>query len=127
MFWIFMLIMDLLIPVTMIGIGKKFSYEEPENINSSYGYRTAMSMKSKETWKFAHKYCGKIWFVCGWILLPISGAPFLFLVGKNEDIIGTLGGIICIVQMVVMTASILPHRNSVTKAFRQKWLQTVMP
>lgn len=117
MFWIFMLIMDLLIPVTMIGIGKKFSYEEPENINSSYGYRTAMSMKSKETWKFAHKYCGKIWFVCGWILLPISGAPFLFLVGKNEDIIGTLGGIICIVQMVVMTASILPTEIALRKHF----------
>ena len=22
-------------------------------------------MKNKDTWEFAHKYCGKVWYVCG--------------------------------------------------------------
>ena len=57
-FWIFMLIMDLLLPFTMIGFGRYFMKKAPKEINSVFGYRTSMSMKNKDTWKFAHKYCG---------------------------------------------------------------------
>ena len=58
-FWIFMLIMDLLLPFTMIGFGRYFMKKAPKEINSVFGYRTSMSMKNKDTWEFAHKYCGK--------------------------------------------------------------------
>ena len=57
-FWIFMLIMDLLLPFTMIGFGRYFMKKAPKEINSVFGYRTSMSMKNKDTWEFAHKYCG---------------------------------------------------------------------
>ena len=60
-FWIFMLIMDLLIPFTMIGFGKMFLKKAPDQINYVFGYRTSMSMKNQDTWVFAHYYCGKIW------------------------------------------------------------------
>ena len=60
-FWIFMLIMDLLLPFTMIGFGRYFMKKAPKEINSVFGYRTSMSMKNKDTWEFAHKYCGKVW------------------------------------------------------------------
>ena len=63
-FWIFMLIMDLLLPFTMIGFGRYFMKKAPKEINSVFGYRTSMSMKNKDTWEFAHKYCGKV--VCLW-------------------------------------------------------------
>ena len=58
-FWIFMLIMDLLLPFAMIGFGRYFMKKAPKEINSVFGYRTSMSMKNKDTWEFAHKYCGK--------------------------------------------------------------------
>ena len=64
-FWIFMLIMDLLLPFTMIGFGRYFMKKAPKEINSLFGYRTSMSMKNKDTWEFAHKYSGKVWYVCG--------------------------------------------------------------
>ena len=70
-FWIFMLIMDLLIPFTMIGFGYIFLKKAPKNINTLFGYRTTMSMKNKDTWEFAHKYCGKLWYVWGMILLSM--------------------------------------------------------
>ena len=38
-FWIFMLIMELLIPLTMIGFGKDFSNQAPKEINSAFGCR----------------------------------------------------------------------------------------
>ena len=41
-FWIFMLIMDLLIPFTMIGFGKMFLKKAPDQINYVFGYRTSI-------------------------------------------------------------------------------------
>lgn len=35
-FWIFMLVMDLLIPVTMFFIGKRFQKKPPKEINAMY-------------------------------------------------------------------------------------------
>lgn len=84
-FWIFMLIMDLLLPFTMIGFGRYFMKKAPKEINSVFGYRTSMSMKNKDTWKFAHKYCGKVWYVCGIIMLPITVIFMLLVIGKNES------------------------------------------
>lgn len=71
-FWIFMLLMNLMIPLTMIGFGRSFMKNTPKEINAVFGYRTSISMKNKDTWEFAHRYCGKLWYVCGLILLPIT-------------------------------------------------------
>ena len=105
-----MLTMDLLIPFTMIGFGKYFLKKVPKEINMIFGYRTAMSMKNKETWEFAHKYCGKIWYVCGWIMLPVTVVFLLLTIGKSEDYVGTVGGVICIVQLIPLIGSIFQQK-----------------
>ena len=68
-FWVFMLIMVLLIPITMIVFGRLFSNKAPKDINYTFGYRTKRSMMNMETWKFAHEYIGKLWLICGLTLL----------------------------------------------------------
>ncbi|MCY6372198.1 SdpI family protein [Clostridium ganghwense] len=35
----------------------------PKEINSTFGYRTTMSSKNKDTWNFAHRYAGIVWFI----------------------------------------------------------------
>ncbi|MDD3796169.1 MAG: SdpI family protein [Lachnospiraceae bacterium] len=97
-FWIFMVIMDLLIPCTMIGFGRYFLKKAPKNINNVFGYRTSMSMKNENTWLFAHKYCGKIWYICGLILLPISIVAMILVIGKTDDVVGSVGGVLCAIQ-----------------------------
>ena len=67
-----------------------------------------MSMKNKDTWEFAHKYCGKVWYVCGMVMLPITVIFMLLVIGKNEDCVGSIGGIICGVQLIPLIGSILP-------------------
>lgn len=84
-FWIFMLIMDLLIPVTMIGFGSYFMKNAPKEINAVFGYRTSMSMKNKDTWEFAHKYCGKVWCSFGIAMLSITVIFMFLVIGKNEE------------------------------------------
>lgn len=104
-FWIFMLIMDLLIPFTMIGFGKMFLKKAPDQINYVFGYRTSMSMKNQDTWIFAHHYCGKIWYICGLILLVVSLIVLLLVIGKSNDAIGNVGGILCVFQMIPLVGS----------------------
>ena len=87
-FWVFMLIMGLLIPLTMVGFGKLFLTRAPKNINMVFGYRTVMSMKNRDTWEFAHKMIGKLWLRCGLAMLPLSVIPFLFVIGKDASAVG---------------------------------------
>lgn len=73
-FWIYMMVMNLLIPLIMIVFGMRFIKKPPEKINYIYGYRTSMSMKNQETWDFAHRYCGKLWLILGWFMIILSFA-----------------------------------------------------
>lgn len=116
-FWIFMLVMDLLIPFTMIVFGKIFLKRHPEKINAVFGYRTAMSMKNKDTWAFAHNYCGKIWYICGLILLPVSIIVMVTVIGKSDDTVGTVGGILSGIQMIPLIGSIIPTERALRKTF----------
>lgn len=116
-FWIFMLVTDLLIPVTMIGFGRYFMRRAPKDINPLFGYRTTMSMRSRDTWEFAHRFCGRLWYVWGLILLPVSAAVLLLVPGKSQDCIGTAGGILCMVQLAAMMGAILPTEIALRKHF----------
>ena len=106
-FWIFMLVMDLLIPVTMVFIGKRFQKKPPKEINAMYGYRTAMSMKNKETWKYAHRCCGKLWYVSGLVMIPVTVIVLACVFGKGNNCVGNVGGIVCTLQCVVIIGTIV--------------------
>lgn len=116
-FWIFMLVMDLLFPAIMILMGRYFMKSSPKEINYIFGYRTNMSMKNKDTWDFAHKYIGKLWFYLGLILVPITVIPMLLVIGNNEYTISMVGSIICIVALVVLIVSIIPTERALKKTF----------
>lgn len=119
-FWIFMMIMDLLVPVTMIGFGACFLKQAPGTINWAFGYRTEMSMKNKDTWEFAHNYIGKLWYRIGLILLPFSVIPMLFVLGKDKDTIGNLGAAITMLQLVLLIVPIFPTERALKKTFDKR-------
>ena len=112
-----MMTMDLLFPVIMIVMGRYFMKTSPKKINYIFGYRTNMSMKNKDTWDFAHKYIGKLWFYLGLILVPITVIPMLFVIGGNEDTVGMVGGIICIVAVVILIAPIFSTETALKNTF----------
>lgn len=112
-----MLLTDLVIPFTMIGFGKYFIKKSPKEINSVFGYRTTMSMKNRDTWEFAHKYCGKVWYRYGLVLLPISIITMMLVFGDTEDAIGTVGGILCGIQMIPLLGSIILTEKALNKTF----------
>lgn len=116
LFWVFVLVMDLLIPLVMIGFGKEFQKNPPTEINPGYGYRTAMSMKNKMTWDFAQKHMGEVWHKAGRLLL-VSAVPLLFVLGRDVGTVGNVGLVICGVQLVVMLGSIGVTERALKKNF----------
>ncbi|MDL2300188.1 SdpI family protein [Clostridiaceae bacterium OttesenSCG-928-D20] len=116
-FWIYMLVIDMLIPATMLFFGRRFYKAAPREINSLYGYRTKRSMRNRETWEFSHKYCGRLWQTIGAIMLPLSLIGMLFVVGKGLDYVALVSSLICLVQLVVLIGSIIPCEAALKKAF----------
>lgn len=116
-YWLFMLAVILLMPLTMIIFGRHFMHNPPKDINGSYGYRTSMSMKSRETWDFSHRYFGKLWFILGLILLPLSAAAMLFLLGKSVGTIGNASIVIMAVQLVFVIFPIFPTEAALKRNF----------
>ena len=116
-FWIFMVCMNLLIPVAMVGFGAVFLRWPPTEINGVYGYRTARSMASKEAWDFAHAYFGRLWFRIGLVMLLLSVPAMLPCLGKSDDMVGLWGGIVCTVECVLMMLTIVPTEKELKKRF----------
>ncbi|MGI6008063.1 MAG: SdpI family protein [Ruminococcus sp.] len=117
LFWIYMTVIDLLIPIVMIGFGKTFLKRAPKEINGLYGYRTSMSMKNRDTWEFAHHHFGRIWFRLGIILLPLSAAVMCFGIGKDRDSVSDLGLALCIVQLIFLICPIFFTERALRKNF----------
>ena len=116
-FWIFMLISNLLIPVLMILFGMIFVKKPPKQVNWWYGYRTSMSSKNMETWKFAHHYFGKIWYKEGWILLILTIIAMLFVFGKDTDTVGFYSSGVVIFECVFMMIPIIFTEIALHKRF----------
>lgn len=104
-FWLYMLLVDCITPVVMILFGRQFLRNPPKQVNKVFGYRTAMSMKNQDTWAFAHRHCGRIWLWLGILLLPLTGLALLPVLRQDVQTIGTVGGILCVVQLLLMVCS----------------------
>jgi len=115
--WFFMLIVVLLIPLVMIGLGAFFAKRVPAKINRVYGYRTDMSMKNKDTWVFAHKHNGKIWRHVGLIMLLFSVCAMVFVVGTGVVDVNVFGCVLVLVQVIVLFVSIIPTELVLRKTF----------
>ena len=116
-FSIFILIMVLLIPLTMIFFGWLLFRKTPKEINYVCGYRTKRSMMNEETWKFANQYFGKAWYLCGLISVPLSVMAITLVLGKGTETVGTIGGIITMLQMIPLVGAIIPTEIALKKNF----------
>ncbi len=116
-YWVFMLVCCLLIPAIMLSVGISFSKKPPKKINNLYGYRTSRSMKNAETWEFANRYMGVLWRKIALALFTVSIIPMLFVIVGGEDLIGTVAGAVCLVQLVSIFATIGIVESALKKNF----------
>ncbi|MCQ2529312.1 MAG: SdpI family protein [Saccharofermentans sp.] len=116
-FFITMFVCSLLIPLIMIIGGYLMWKRPPRNINSLMGYRTTMSKKNVDTWKFAHDYCGRLWLKFGLIILVPSIVVQIPFVHADDDTIGLMTLVLMMVQLVVVVASIFPVEKALKQTF----------
>ena len=116
-FWLFMLVMNLLIPVAMIFLGRRFLRKPPKEINSLYGYRTTRSMRDQQCWDFAQNYCGRLWQKTGVVLLPVSGILMLLLWGEEIHTVSLWGALVASAQVVILCLTIIPVERALKRNF----------
>ncbi len=115
--WIICFVMNVSLSLLMIFSGKIFTKKPPVNINSFYGYRTAMSTKNEDTWDFAHRYFGKQWIRTGFISLPFAVIPMLLVLKKDVGVIGVTGQVAMFFEIFLMIAPIFSTEKALRKKF----------
>ena len=116
-FRIFMLIVVLLIPLTMLLFGWLFFRRTPKEINYVFGYRTKRSMRNEETWKFANQYLGKVWYLCGLLSAPLSVIAMAIVFEKGTETMSTVGFIITMIQTTPLVGAMISTEIALEKNF----------
>lgn len=110
---IVLLLFALLIPAVMVLFGILMKKSPPKEINAVMGYRTQRSMKTKQTWAFAHKYAGKLWICLGVPMLVASALLMLLLPYDSANV----SLVLVFVQFAVLVGSIAPVEHALKKNF----------
>ena len=115
---IFLVVCNLLIPVVMLCGGVFMLRGGRKKINSICGYRSRSSMRTMETWRFAHRYCGRLWLIFGGVTLGVSiGIIVGALLGGGEQAL-SLWTLLCMaVQVVAVVYPIRPTERALSKNF----------
>jgi len=117
--WVIMLIISLIMPLIMVGLGSYLAKGGTDEPNWAFGYRTRMAMKNRDTWRFAQIYSGRLLRCIGLVCLPLTVAVMLLLLFAVESetaeaiIITVLIG----VQAVGVVAIIIPVERALRKHF----------
>lgn len=117
LFWGFILAMVLLIPGCMTVLGRSFVKNPPGEVNGGYGYRTARSMRNRETWAFAQRYSGRFWVRAGRPMLVVSLVWMVLLFGREIDTVANFGLLLTALQMVPFLAVIPATERALKRNF----------
>ena len=115
--WVIILLVVLLMSATMIGFGLWFNFAGPKRINFIFGYRTPMSMKNLDTWKFGNSYAGRCMWCTGGVLLVGSLATLFAVISSSESVIRTAGIVIIIAHAVMIFGSVISTEIALRKNF----------
>ena len=116
-FWLFMTVVSLLIPVSMVSLGWMLQNKPPKKINSFVGYRTQRSMKNLDTWFFAHEQAGRYWYRTGWVVLVLSLLAMLPVMKKDTETVGAWGAVVCLIQCVPLTWVLFVVERALKRTF----------
>ena len=91
-----------LIALVMVICGMSYVKLLPKRITRLQGYRTKMSMKNRDTWDFAHKYLGDLWFKLGVPMLAVTSVVSLVVFRETNEKILFWCTVIVVIHIAVM-------------------------
>lgn len=118
-----MMVALFLVPLVMVICGMSYTKRGPKRINKVQGYRTKMSMKNRETWDFAHKYLGDLWFKLGTPLLAVTSVMSLIVFRQSDEKIMFWCTVIVLIHVVVMVIPVYFTEKALKANFDEngKW------
>ena len=116
-FWVYMTGMALLLPLSMVIFGTWFMRRPPKKISVNFGYRTARSMKNKDTWDFAHRHIGRLWRGWGWATMAVSLLIMYLVRHGGQATVGYVGLFLVCVQLIPFIGSILSTERALQRTF----------
>ena len=117
MFWIFILVCDLIIPLTMLVGGLIMWKHCPNKMSRLLGYRSERSMKSEAAWHFANVDCGKRWFFVGIAITVLSILAHILLYGADGDAVSNASLVIMAIETAAMFISLIPTERALKQKF----------
>ena len=108
---------NLLIPVVVIVTGRIMWKHYPKNINGLVGYRTTLSMKNMDTWRFANEHCGRLWYKMGLFMLAFSVLVSVLLLRTNDNTYSMISLIFVLLQCIILIVSVIPTELALKKMF----------
>lgn len=112
-----MLFSVLIIPAMMIISGLFLWKLPPSQPNGIIGYRSAYSLKNKDTWAFAQENSGKRSVRVGAAMLALSVAAALSLSGAGLSASGTISIVFMTIQLLILLASFIPTEVALRRTF----------
>ena len=113
-------ICSLLVPVIVIITGRMMWKHYPKNVNGLIGYRTTLSMRNIDTWKFANEYCGRLWYRIGILMLIFSIIICLLFFKASYNTAFTASLILIAIQCIILVATIFPTENALKREFPEE-------
>lgn len=113
----FNIIMTMLIPLIMVVCGWLFMHGIPGDRNSLFGYRTGMSIKNDDTWRFAHEYCGRLWLIIGLVLFAVTTVFLVLSMNMDPETVGFISGILMMIYVVPLLVSVAATEKALKKTF----------
>ena len=112
-----------LLPLVMVICGMSYTKRGPKRITRLQGYRSKMSMKNRETWDFAHKNLGDLWFKLGAPLLAVTSVVSLLVFRETTKQITTWCCVIFVIQLVIMVLPVAYTEKALKENFDEngKW------
>ena len=115
--WFFMLFIAIVLPLIMFMSSFYFIAGGPKNINNIFGYRTGRSMINKDTWIFAHEYCGKLWLKVSVVFILASIVIMLCLIKTDQRVFVAVGFVIFIAEFVTLFFTISKTEKAMADNF----------
>jgi uncharacterized membrane protein len=81
---------EISISILLFFVSAILYFFPPKKINYFYGYRTKMSMKNLENWKFANHYSSIIMVLFSIFNILVFYIAFLFINEINKNIFGVI-------------------------------------
>ena len=112
-----------LLPLVMVICGMSYTKRGPKKITRLQGYRSKMSMKNRDTWDFAHKNLGDLWFKLGAPLLAVTSVVSLLVFRESTKQITTWCCVIFVIQLVIMVLPVFYTEKALKENFDEngKW------